>query len=74
MAHIDRKRYDDTTFKDIEKIATSETKSTIYCKSCGHSIIMPNADRTICGWCGSWVYRTPQIEFKYNLIKKIKEK
>lgn len=74
MASIDRKRYDTTTFKDIEKIATSQTNANVYCKNCGHAITMPNADRTICTWCGLWVYRTPQIEFKYKLMKKIKEK
>lgn len=70
MANIDSKRYG-SSFKDLEKIAHSQTNSTIKCK-CSHSIVMPNADRTICSWCGRWVYRTPQIEFKHKLMKKIK--
>jgi rRNA maturation endonuclease Nob1 len=43
---------------------------------CSHSIIMSKADRTICSYCGRWVYRTPQIKFKYkikeSLIKEAK--
>lgn len=54
--------------KEEKKYADSITKSTVKCK-CGHSIVMPNADRTICTWCGSWVYRNAKIEFVYNLKK-----
>ena len=64
--------YEYTSFEDIKKIASAKTKFALKCK-CGHSLVMSNAERTICNWCGSWVYRTPQIEFKYKLMKKIKE-
>lgn len=74
MAYIDRKRY--TTLEGIDKLASSQTDSTVTCK-CGHSIVMPKVDRTICNWCGSWCYRTKEIEFKYKMkeaiIKKNKE-
>ena len=72
MAHIDSKRYNVASLKDVKKLSKEMTETTVKCK-CGHSIVMPKADRTICSWCGSWVYRTPQIEFKYKLMKKIKE-
>lgn len=39
----------------------------MYCK-CGHSIIMPKyLDKRLCDWCGHWVYRTKEIEFKEKL-------
>lgn len=41
-------------------------KYRVKCK-CSHSIIMVNADRTICSFCGRWVYRTPQLKFKYKI-------
>lgn len=59
--------------KAMDKLLKSVGENTIYCKNCGHSVVIPKADRTICRWCGNWVYRTPQIEFKYKLMKKIKE-
>lgn len=65
--------YDNLTFKDIDKIADEKSKATIKCK-CGHSKVMPNADRTICSWCGKWVYRTKEIEFKYKLRETINKK
>ncbi len=70
MAHIDSKRYDLSTFKDIEKLSEEITNTTIKCK-CSHSIVMPNAERTICRWCGEYVYRTPEIEFKYKMKEAI---
>lgn len=65
--------YDNLTFEDIEKIASAKTDATIKCE-CGHSIVMSKADRTICSWCGKWVYRTKEIEFKYKLRETINKK
>ena len=60
--------------KEMDKKFDSWTSATIKCK-CGHSIVMPNADRTICNWCNRWVYRTKAIEFKFKMKEAIiKEK
>lgn len=72
MAHIDNRYHDNLTFEDIEKIASAKTEATIKCE-CGHSIVMSKADRTICSWCGKWVYRTKAIEFRYKMKEKMKE-
>ena len=56
-----------------EKIFSHKiSKYRVVCK-CSHTIIMPNADRKICSHCGNWVYRTPEIEFKYKLQEKMKD-
>lgn len=60
------------TEKDMEKIETARTKNKKKCK-CGHIVVMASADRMMCNWCGSWIYRTPEIEFRYKLMKKLKE-
>ena len=44
------------------------------CKHCGHTIIIPEfVDRNLCDHCGHWIYRTPQLEFKYKLRKEMKK-
>ena len=42
----------------------------VKCK-CGHSNLMFNVDRMICTWCGSYVYKDKQTEFKYKLKETI---
>ena len=43
------------------------------CK-CGHVVIIPvYKDRTLCGHCGFWVYKTPKLEFEYKLKEKMKK-
>ena len=42
-------------------------KSRYYCK-CGHSLIMPVwVDRQICSWCGKYVYKDKETEFRYMM-------
>ena len=43
------------------------------CK-CGHVVIIPvYKNRTLCGHCGVWVYKTPKLEFEYKLKEKMKK-
>lgn len=39
--------------------------------SCSHTVTFGLKDRQICGYCGNWVYKTPEAEFKYKLNKAI---
>ena len=57
------------SWKEETKIFDSLTKCRVKCK-CGHSVILTNVDRAICSWCGHYVYKTPQIEFKYKLKER----
>ena len=59
--------------KEDTKRFDSIAKYKIKCK-CSHTVVMPKADRTICSHCGEWIYRTPAIEFKYKMMKKLKER
>lgn len=56
---------DTKRFKEIDKYK-------VKCK-CSHTMIMITAERMICSYCGNWVYRTPEIEFKYKILEKIKK-
>lgn len=60
------------TYKEDTKIMETLTKRSIKCK-CGHSINLFNTDRTVCSWCGSFVYKNPKAEFKYQLKEKLRE-
>ena len=43
------------------------------CK-CGHVVMIPvYKDRTLCSYCGFWVYKTPKLEFEYKLKEKMKK-
>ena len=51
-----------------------KTSKKVRCK-CGYIMEMPNVDRIRCIWCERWIFRTPQIEFRYKLRKQmLKEK
>ncbi len=42
-------------------------KSKYRCK-CGHRVVIPAwIDRNICDWCGHYVYKDKETEFKYKL-------
>ena len=58
-----------------ERFASANAKSDLkkQCKQCGRKKVIPvYVDRLLCDWCGSWIYRTPSIEFKYKLEKEMK--
>ena len=41
------------------------------CK-CGHTVVIPNfVEKVLCSWCGRYVYRDEQSEFKDKLKQKI---
>lgn len=62
-----------TRYEEDSKIFESLSNATVKCKHCGHSKTMPNAERTICNWCGYWIYKNDLIEFKYLLKERIKK-
>ncbi len=62
------------TNKELTLLLNDMTKSRVKC-SCGHSVLIPTRkDKTICSWCGNYVFRNKQDEFKYrfkeNLLKE----
>ena len=60
------------TLEEQKKLDSQRTLMLKKC-SCGHTIAIVFADRTICSHCGKWVYRNKQIEFKYKLKEKMIE-
>ena len=60
------------TFEEQKKLDSQRTMMLTKCK-CGHTIAMPFAERTICSYCGKWVYKSKQIEFKYKMIEEMRK-
>ena len=60
-----------------EKILENDrSKHKRYCK-CGHSIIFPKnskTDKTICSYCGCYIFKNDLLEFEYRLKERIKKK
>lgn len=63
------------SFKEDDRMFEEYSKHKVKCKHCGHNSTMPvYVDKKICSWCGNYVFRTPEIEFKFRLTEKIKRK
>ena len=61
------------TIEEIEKYRTHIARNSVMCK-CGRKIAIPYCiDKKVCDWCGHYVYRTPELEFKYKLEKEIRK-
>ena len=59
-------------FKEDTKMLGEIWKHNVRCK-CSHTFVLMKKDRALCSHCGNWVYRTPEIEFKYKLKEKMKD-
>ena len=44
----------------------------IKCKHCGHTVLLNNQVKTVCSWCGYYVYKNDLEEFKDRLINELK--
>lgn len=52
-----------------ERYASILAEHKIICK-CGHRVFVSKLnDRKLCTWCGNYVYRTKQLEFRYKVIE-----
>lgn len=60
--------------KEYQKKSDELDKVKIKCSKCGHREIVPNwVDKKICSWCGYYIYRNKQEEFKDRMKQKLKE-
>lgn len=64
------------TNKEIKQKQQLATNYSVKCE-CGHSILVTNKyKRTICSWCGKYVYANDEVKKKYEqqkFIYKLKE-
>ena len=59
-------------YKEDTRYFDNKMKATQKCP-CGHSVDIPVfKEKELCTWCGNYVYRTKEIEFKAKLAKELK--
>lgn len=57
------------------KRMTDEYDKVKYRCRCGHrEIIGKNRDKTICSWCGRYVFKDKKTEFMYRVKEKMYER
>jgi hypothetical protein len=56
--------------EDTERFV-SVGNGTIKC-SCGHSVLTAKP-KTVCTWCGNYVYRDKRLEFEERLKRSLKK-
>lgn len=60
------------TDKEYKRMTEEYDKVKYKCK-CGHRVIISSKrDKSICSWCGSYVFKDKKREFEYRLKEKIK--
>ena len=43
--------------------------------SCGHSVMITGKNsKTVCNWCGKYVFKNKKEEFEYRMREKLKKK
>lgn len=53
--------------------ATDEYEKVKYKCRCGHRVVIPNwVDKNVCSWCGRYVFKTKQDEFKFRLEERMR--
>ena len=63
------------TEEEDDRLFEAFSKYKVKCKHCDHSAVLPvNKDKKLCTWCGNYIFRTPEIEFKYRLNQELKRK
>lgn len=50
-----------------------ERDNAVYCPKCGHTVEWwTNDKKTLCKWCGNYVFKTKKDEFKFRLEQRLK--
>lgn len=60
------------TDKEYQRVSDEYDKVKYEC-SCGHKIVIPKwVNKQNCDWCGRYVFKTKQDEFKYRLEERMR--
>lgn len=55
------------------KRMTAELDKVKYRCKCGHRVIIyNNREKSVCEWCGNYVFKNKKDEFKYRVKERIK--
>lgn len=73
MTTIDNKFTVKKSLKDIKKLDNEMANQKVKCEHCGHTIVMVDAERTICSHCGYWVYKDEKTKFKFKMKEELRK-
>ena len=60
------------TVEEFSRMSNEYDKVKYRCK-CGRRVVIPaRVDKQICSWCGRYVFKNNQEEFKYRIKEKMK--
>lgn len=69
------KKSEKLSFKELKILATKIGELKVQCKKCGHKeIFVKGVERKLCSYCGNYIYKNNEIEFKYKLRESIRKK
>ena len=55
------------TIKEYKRMTNEYDKIKYRCV-CGHKVVIPKwVDKRVCSWCGRYVFKSKEDEFKYRL-------
>ena len=59
--------------QEYKRMTREYDKVKYTCKKCGRRVVIPyKVDKQICSWCGNYVFKTNQEEFKYRVKEYLK--
>ena len=60
--------------KEYSMFTTNISPYQRQCKNCGRKrIVKMGRDRVLCDWCGHYIYKSDEIEFKYKMMEAIRK-
>lgn len=58
--------------QELNRMEAELSKVKYTCK-CGRRVVIPyNKEKEVCSWCGNYVFKSKQEEFKYRFKEKNK--
>ena len=61
------------TIKEYKRMTEEYDKVKYMCK-CGHKVVIShNKTKSLCDWCGNYVFKDKKDEFKYRVKERIKK-
>lgn len=62
------------TAKEYKRMTEEYDKVKYKCSKCGHKNVIPKwMDKTICDWCGVWVFKSKKDEDLYRIKERMKK-
>lgn len=62
------------TKEEYQRMTEEYDKVKYTCKRCGHRVVIGNSrTKSICDWCGHYVFKNEKDEFKYRVKERMKK-